>query len=107
MPRDSNSSLEIINYRLDTLEKRLTFLEQKIDLLSVDNNSSSNKINMEILNILMSYIKSDQQSRVPVCNDNKDCNKPRETIDEITEATEHKNRHEINKLHTINRLGTL
>lgn len=104
MPKDIPSS-EIINYRLNILENRIASLDQRIDSLISDNSGSSNKINMEILNLLMSYIKSDHQNHNIVNNNNLQNNNEPNTNkkdNKNTEADLHKM-----QINAFNRMGTL
>lgn len=60
MPKDNIQSNEIVSYRLDMIEKRITTIENRLNSIVTNNNSggSNEKINMELLNMLMSFIKN-------------------------------------------------
>lgn len=59
MPKDNTQSNEIVSYRLDIIEKRIATIEKRLDAIVTNNGGGSNeKINMELLNMLMSFIKT-------------------------------------------------
>lgn len=60
MPKEIIQSNKIVSYRLDIIENRITTIEKRLDALVTTNNGggSNEKINMELLNMLMSFIKT-------------------------------------------------
>lgn len=104
MPKDIPSN-EIINYRLDIIENRISSLEDRIDRILSDNRGSSNNINMEIFNLLMSYIKSDHKNHnvQPINNDSTNNDTIHNTKDLNTVKPE---LHKM-QINAFNRMGTL
>lgn len=104
MPKDIPSN-EIINYRLNIIESRISQLEDRIDRIISDNRGSSNNINMEILNLLMSYIKSDHQNHniQQIHNDSSHNDTANNTKETNTASTD---LHKM-QINAFNRMGTL
>lgn len=108
MPKDIPSN-EIINYRLDNIENRISSLENKIVKVMSDNHGSANNINMEILNLLMSYIKSDHKNHnvQPLNNDSTINDSTNDVIHNTKDLHTTKTESHKMQINAFNRMGTL